>query len=141
MLTFNLSWACCPVQLVNFLSSTLGYPLSVTRLSKSDLQPLVDKVAGHVPTWKASLMKKSGMFDSLGLPSDGYTMLSLDLPLWFFKCIDKLLRGFSGQTPRKLGEDSVVSWKAVCTPKSIGGLGMKNLCLLNLVLHMRWCWL
>jgi hypothetical protein len=31
------------------------------RLSKSELQPLVDKVVGNVPTWIASLLKKSGI--------------------------------------------------------------------------------
>ncbi|KAM0908162.1 hypothetical protein ACQ4PT_015617 [Festuca glaucescens] len=47
-----------PVQ--QFPVKYLGLPLSLVRLSKRDLQPLVDKVAAHVPTWKASLLERSG---------------------------------------------------------------------------------
>jgi hypothetical protein len=38
----------------------LGIPLSVRRLKKSDLQPLVDKVVTGLPTWKARLLTKAG---------------------------------------------------------------------------------
>lgn len=38
----------------------LGIPLSVWRLTKTDLQPYIDKVADMLPTWKAALMATSG---------------------------------------------------------------------------------
>uniref|UniRef100_A0A453FDA9 Reverse transcriptase domain-containing protein n=1 Tax=Aegilops tauschii subsp. strangulata TaxID=200361 RepID=A0A453FDA9_AEGTS len=38
----------------------LGIPLTVRRPSAGQLQPLVDKVAGHLPTWKAWLMNRAG---------------------------------------------------------------------------------
>ena len=34
-----------------------------------------------------------------------------------------------------------MAWRTVCTPKRLGGLGLKNLRLLNLTLRMRWRWL
>jgi hypothetical protein len=95
----------------------LGLPLSVTRLSKSDLQPLVDKV----PTWKASLMKKSGRFDSLGLCSDGYLHLHHAVPGFtpvVLQAHRHAAEGFSGQPPRKLGEDSVWCRGRLCARRS-----------------------
>jgi hypothetical protein len=85
----------CPIR--QFHVQYLGLPLSLVRLSKRDLQPLVNKVAGHVPTWKASLLERSGrlvLLDSTLAATPIYHMLSLDLPPWFFNCLNKLLKGF-----------------------------------------------
>lgn len=38
----------------------LGIPLGILKLSKSDLQPLVDKVANRLPSWKAGTMTRAG---------------------------------------------------------------------------------
>jgi hypothetical protein len=64
-------------------------------------------------------------------------MLCLDLPQWFFNYANKLERGFfwSASTQARQGQDMV------CSPKLLGGLGLKNLKLLNLALRMRWEWL
>ena len=43
----------------------LGIPLSVGKLRKSDLQPLVDKVADALPIWKAKFLTKAAR------PSEG----------------------------------------------------------------------
>jgi hypothetical protein len=133
----------CPV--INFPIQYLGLPLSVYRLSKAQLQPLVDKVAKNVPSWSASLMKKSGRLIYLNsklAATPIYHMLSLDLPPWFFGTINKLLRGFfwSATTEARKGH-CVVAWNAVCAPKDLGGLGIKNLNLLNHALRMRWRWM
>jgi hypothetical protein len=117
--------------------------LSVSKLSKADLQPLVDKLAGHVPTWKASLLKRSGrlvFLDSVIAVSPIYHMLSLDLPPWFFNLANKLFQGvfWSAEKEARHGQ-CVVAWKTVCSPKDVGGgLGIKNLQLLNHALRMRW---
>uniref|UniRef100_A0A453SB31 Uncharacterized protein n=1 Tax=Aegilops tauschii subsp. strangulata TaxID=200361 RepID=A0A453SB31_AEGTS len=38
----------------------LGIPLTLGRPTATQLQPLVDKTAGKLPTWKAHLMNKAG---------------------------------------------------------------------------------
>jgi hypothetical protein len=69
-------------------------------------------------------------------------MLSLDLPPWFFNVANKLLRGFfwSAKAQAERGK-CIVAWETVCSPKDVGGLGIKNLQLLNHALRMRWRWL
>jgi hypothetical protein len=65
-------------------SSIPRLPLSpFFRLSKIDLQPLVDKIVGHIPTWKASMLERSGrltLIDSSIAATPIYHMLCLDLP-------------------------------------------------------------
>jgi hypothetical protein len=53
-----LSALSCPLK--EFPMQYLGLRLSPARLSKTQLQPLVDKIAGHVPTWKAGIFERSG---------------------------------------------------------------------------------
>jgi hypothetical protein len=84
----------CPVR--HFPVQYLGLPLSLVRLSKRDLWPLVDKVAGHVLAWKASLLERSVrpiLLDSTMAATPIYHMLSLDLPPWFFNWLNQLLKG------------------------------------------------
>lgn len=68
-------------------------------------------------------------------------MMALDLPAWFFKCIDKLRRRFfwKGVEDAK-GGCCMVAWSIVCTPKPYGGLGVLNLPMLNQALRIRWFW-
>lgn len=63
----------------------LGVPLSVTKLPKAALQPLVDKVADRVPTFKGKLLHSSGRLALLkstlsAIPVD--IMINLELPPW-----------------------------------------------------------
>ena len=48
----------CPLK--TFQIQYLGLPLSVGHLTKAEIQPLVDRLARHVPSWKASLLQRSG---------------------------------------------------------------------------------
>jgi hypothetical protein len=125
-----------------FLMQYLGLPLSVYIILKADFQPLVDKVARGVPAWTASFLKKSGrpIYINAKLTATPiYHMLLLDLPPWFFNVCNKLLRGFfwSAMLEARKGH-CVIAWDKVCQPKDIGGLGVKNLKLLNHAFDMRW---
>jgi hypothetical protein len=49
-----------PCQLAHFPCKYLGIPLSIFKLTKAELQPLVNSVADHLPMWKARLMSRAG---------------------------------------------------------------------------------
>ena len=49
-----------PAKIEPFPIRYLGIPLGLRRLAKNDLQPLIDKVANRLPTWKAGLLNKAG---------------------------------------------------------------------------------
>ena len=46
--------------IVNLPITYLGIPLTVGRPTAAQLQPLVDGIAGRLPSWKANLMNKPG---------------------------------------------------------------------------------
>ena len=85
----------CPI--APFPINYLGLPLSPVRLTRNQLQPMMDKVARHVPTWKTNLLQKNGrliLVDSTLVATAIYPMLMLNLPPWFFQRVDKILRSF-----------------------------------------------
>ena len=49
-----------PCEVIDFPCKYLGLPLSIRKLTKADLQPIVDKIADMLPGWKAALMSTAG---------------------------------------------------------------------------------
>ena len=123
----------------------LGLPLSLRALTRSELQSLIDQIAAQLPTWKAGLLRRSGRLTLINCRLSAmpiFHLMALDLPPWFFKCIDKLRRGFfwRGVEDAK-GGCCLIAWHIVCSPKLYGGLGVLNLRLLNQALRLLWLWL
>jgi hypothetical protein len=49
-----------PCALAEFPCKYLGLPLSLKKLNKSQVQPIVDRIADQLPGWKAELMTWAG---------------------------------------------------------------------------------
>jgi hypothetical protein len=49
-----------PCELSTFPCKYLGLPLSLKKLSKEQIQPLIDKIADQLPGWKAYLINRAG---------------------------------------------------------------------------------
>jgi hypothetical protein len=54
----------CPIQ--SFPCKYLGLPLHVRQLRRVDYQPLIDKLANRLPTWKGRFLNKSGRLNTTG---------------------------------------------------------------------------
>ncbi|WVZ50728.1 hypothetical protein U9M48_001955 [Paspalum notatum var. saurae] len=128
-----------------FPCNYLGIPLRIRKPSRSDLLPLVDKVADCLPKWKASLLNRAGrlvivrsVFSTIPI----HPLSVLDIPKWVIKAIDKRRRGFlwSGQEKAN-GGNCPVSWHNVQRPLQYGGLGILNLETMGWALRIRWLWL
>jgi hypothetical protein len=56
----NLAASLFQCRVVHFPTMYLGIPLSVTKLPKLVLQPLIDKAVDRLPAWKQRLLHQSG---------------------------------------------------------------------------------
>ena len=70
-----------PANIDPFPITYLGIPLGIRKLNKKDLQPLVDKVAKRLPSWKANLLNKAGR---AVLIKSTHTALAVKISPWQF---------------------------------------------------------
>jgi hypothetical protein len=132
------------IQVKPFPCVYLGMPLSVKKLTKADWQALLDKVDRHLATWKARMMSLAGRLEMLNsvlssLPV--YLMTINEMPAWVRKEFDRRRRAWlwAGDGTCS-GAKCRVSWKQVCKPKALGGLGVHCIKSFGNALRIRWLW-
>ncbi|KAL0917505.1 hypothetical protein M5K25_012570 [Dendrobium thyrsiflorum] len=129
----NLNAICAALSIPN--SSTiityLGIPISFSRSSFSDFQPLMDNIRKKMSGWKANLLSLAGRLQFLKftiLNFIAYWIRGSILPKAVIKFITKCSSAFiffgDLTATRKL---KMVSWDKVCKPKSHGGLGIPSM--------------
>uniref|UniRef100_A0A453I001 Reverse transcriptase domain-containing protein n=2 Tax=Aegilops tauschii subsp. strangulata TaxID=200361 RepID=A0A453I001_AEGTS len=85
----------CPI--VAFPITYLGIPLTIRRPTTAQLLPLVDKVAGRLPTWKAWLMNRASrlaLVISVLAVIPLHQMLVLVPPKKILRMLKRIQRGF-----------------------------------------------
>jgi len=134
-----------PCNLSDFPCRYLGLPLSLKKLTKAQVQPIIDRIADQLPGWKADLMTRAGRRVQVQVVLTGmliYLVMASDLPAWAIKEIDKIRRGFLWRGRKDVkGGHCLVAWVKVTRPFELGGLGISDLKTLGWDLRMRWLWL
>uniref|UniRef100_A0A453I048 Reverse transcriptase domain-containing protein n=1 Tax=Aegilops tauschii subsp. strangulata TaxID=200361 RepID=A0A453I048_AEGTS len=133
----------CPI--VAFPITYLGIPLTIRRPTTAQLLPLVDKVAGRLPTWKAWLMNRASrlaLVISVLAVIPLHQMLVLVPPKKILRMLKRIQRGFlwAGRAEAN-GGHCHVNWRRVARPRCLGGLGVHDLERIGMVLRTRWLWL
>ena len=81
-----------PCQIKEFPCTYLGLHLTIRKPTKTDIQPINDKVVDSLLGWKASLMNEVGHLITVCVVLTSipiYLMISMDLRKWVIKAIDK----------------------------------------------------
>lgn len=133
----------CPV--TTFPLLYLGLPLSVRKVSASALQPLVDRMAKKLSTWRASMLSRG---DRLALvrhvlsAMPTHLMMAMALSAPILKQVNRIIRGFlwHGRRDASAGH-CLINWQKVCRPLALGGLGIPDMRRFGVALRTRWCWL
>jgi hypothetical protein len=76
----------------------LGLPLFLKKLTRDQLQPVIDRIADQLPGWKADLLTKPGRWILVQFVMTGmliYLAMAIDLPAWGLKAVDKAQAFFS----------------------------------------------
>jgi hypothetical protein len=133
---------CLPCELLDFPCCYLELPLSLKKLTRDQLQPIIDRIADQLPGWKADLLTKPGQKVLVQYVMTGmliYLAMSLDLPAWAHKMIDKLCQRFFWRGCKEMrGGHCQVAWGTVCRPLELGGLGICSLKELGWAFRARW---
>lgn len=140
-----LATSILPCTVTDFPIRYLGVPLSVKKLPKTSLQPLIDKVADRLPTWKGRLMNRSGRLALIKSTLSAipiHIAINLKLDPWAIKALEKIMKAFlwSGTEVVSSGKCSV-AWAYVQRPLQLGGLGVLDPQRSGQALRLRWIWL
>jgi hypothetical protein len=141
----TLATSLFPCQLVEFPVKFLGIQPAVSKLSRSALEPLLDRIADRLLVWKGRLLHHSGQLTLIKTTLSAvlvYTSISLGIPPWLLKALQKLMTAFLWTgTDMIQGGKCLATWKCVQRPLHLGGFGVLDLKLLGTALHSRWLWL
>jgi hypothetical protein len=134
-----------PCEIQEFPCKYLGLPLSLKKLTRAQLQPLIEKVADHLLGWKANLLNRVGRatyVQSVLTFVPIYFATTLELPPWCLKAVDKIRRHFLWRGRKETnGGNCLIAWPKVSRPKKLGGLGILDLQKFGWALRVRWLWL
>jgi len=134
-----------PCEMLEFPCKYLGLPLTIKKLTKTQVQPIIDKIADQLPGWKADLMTRAGRVVQVQYVLTGiliYVAMARDLPPWVLKAIDKIRRAFMWRGRKEAkGGHCLIAWPKVCRSRELGGLGIADLKALCIALKARWPWL
>ncbi|KAE8805413.1 hypothetical protein D1007_18495 [Hordeum vulgare] len=109
----------------------LGIPLSIYRLQRHHIEPLIDKFSRKMKGWKPKLLVVVGrltLTKSVLMALSVHFMAVLQLPKWTIKMIDCRCRSFFSKGDENINRGHrLLPWSRVCMPVQYGGLGVLNL--------------
>lgn len=112
----------------------LGLPLGASFKSKEAWALVVDRVRPQLIGWKGSYLSKGGrvaLRKSAMANIPVYFMSLFVIPSQIANQIEKLQRDFLWKGENEDRGLHLVAWDHVCCPKSLGGLGLQRLHLVN----------
>ncbi|GJW57089.1 RNA-directed DNA polymerase, eukaryota, reverse transcriptase zinc-binding domain protein [Tanacetum coccineum] len=121
----------------------LGVPLVTKQLGINDCKNLIVTVKMRVLNWKNKMLTYAGRLQLIASVLSAlhvYWASMFILPKTVIKDIDKIMKGFLWNQGEIKNGTSKVSWKVVCSPKSQGSLGLKNMSLWNETLMSKHLW-
>jgi hypothetical protein len=121
----------------------LGLPVGANPRLGSTWKPLVDVIKRRLKSWGNKYISLGGrivLINSVLNSLPIFFLSFLKLPVKVRNEIVKIQRNFlwSGLSERK--KMCWVKWKDVCRPKKDGGLGIRDLQVMNISLLAKWRW-
>lgn len=125
------------------LGNYLRMSLIHSRVSNQTYHKIIEKVEKHLSGWVAfhlSLAGRITLAQSVLQAILVYLMQTTNLPLQVRTKIDQACKNFIWSESFISQKISLIKWQTVCQPKVCGGLGFKNLEMMNKALLMKMGW-
>jgi hypothetical protein len=133
-----------PFKATSATAKYLGLPLFIEKSKKEAFQDILTRVLGKIEGWRAKTLSQAGRIvliktTASSIPS--YTMSTFLLPKSFCTALDKSFKDFWWRFPKGKSRNlSLKSWRSICIPRHLGGLGIRNMYDVNLALVTKLGW-
>lgn len=133
-------------QVGTFPLTYLGIPISPSNPPRESWQGILDKFRSKVEHWTHIWLSFTGrvqLIQSVVQALPIYHCMLQVAPMWFLKGLDSLASQFLWTCNLSSSKWILVNWDLVCSPKQLGGLGLRQVILfeeaLAAKLYQRWC--
>lgn len=122
----------------------LGVPLSPKKMTRSDFQPLLDKIEARFRSWTVKHLSFAGRFQLIQAVI--YSTISFWASIFIIppECVsilERMCNAFLWNGAPNSARGAKIAWESVCTPKEAGWLGLKRIADWNKVLGLKLIWL
>jgi hypothetical protein len=121
----------------------LGLPVGANPRLCSTWRPMVEAIKKRFQSWGNKYISLGGRIVLINFVLNSlpiFFLSYLKMPSKVWKEVIKIQRKFFWGGLSSRSRMCWVKWEEICKPKKEGGLGVKNLCLMNLSLLAKWRW-
>ena len=122
----------------------LGLPILFGNSKTAIFQNIIEKVKSKVKGWRAKSLSQVGrlvLIKSVATAIPSYAMSTFLLPKSICSQLDRVFKNFWWGFPTLNTLNlSLKSWNSICTPKALGGLGIRRMKDVNLALISKLGW-
>lgn len=121
----------------------LGLPLMTKAMSKQDYHPLLEHLRSKISSWTCRFLSYAGrlmLIRSVLISIVNFWISVFRLPSCCIKEVESICSAFLWTGPTLKSTNAKVAWKDICSTKSEGGLGLRDLKEVNKVYGLKLIW-
>ncbi|XP_062100790.1 uncharacterized protein LOC133806714 [Humulus lupulus] len=121
----------------------LGVPICTRHINVAECDMLVDKMTNRIKTWNWKSLSYAGrttLVQSVLVALHSYWAQIMILPKRIMKKINAVCRAYLWKGVSDSSGPGNIAWDAVCRPKKVGGLGLRNIERWNLAAVGKYVW-
>jgi len=121
----------------------LGLPIGSDSRKLSFWKPVVDRIVSCLSKWKNKFLSFGGRLVLLksvlsSLPVYFHSLFKA--PAGIISSIEFIFKKNNWGDCEDNRKIAWINWESICTPKNVGGLGVRRIGAFNLALLGKWCW-